>query len=167
MALPPLNVLSVKIPVSDLSVSRPWYAQVFGLREEMEWPDADGVVRGVAFAGLGQVTLALREHSEAAAATDGFGFVNVLVPHENDLPACAAHLDALTIAHTPVISGARGRLIGFHDPDGHELSFYAETHPEGVRADAVRGVRPVSSAAADTAPPRAPASDAATAEATQ
>ena len=167
MAIPPLNVLSVKIPVSDLSVSRPWYAQVFGLREEMEWPDADGVVRGVAFSGLGQVTLALREHPEAAAATDRFGFINVQVLHESDLAECAAHLDALTIAHTPVISGARGRLIGFHDPDGHELSFYAETHPEGVRADAVRGVRPVSSTAADTAPPRAPASDAATAEATQ
>jgi hypothetical protein len=118
----------------------------------MEWPDADGVVRGVAFSGLGQVTLALREHPEAAAATDRFGFVNVRVPHENDLPACAAHLDALTIAHTPVISAARGRLIGFHDPDGHELSFYAETHGEGVRADAVRGVRAASPGAPDSAP---------------
>src|SRR6478609_8856262 len=116
MALPPLDVLSVKIPVADLSVSRPWYARVFALREEMEWPDGDGVVRGVAFSGLGRVTLALREHAEAAAATDRFGFLNVRVPHEGDLAACAAHLDALAITHTPVISAARGRLIGFHDP---------------------------------------------------
>lgn len=141
MALPTLDVLSVKIPVADLAVSRPWYARVFELREEMEWPDADGVVRGVGFSGLGQVTLALREHRAAAAATDRFGFFNVRVPAEDDLAGCAAHLDALGIAHTPVISGARGRLIGFHDPDGHELSFYAETHHEGVRPDAVRTVR--------------------------
>lgn len=141
MSLPPLDVLSVKIPVSDLTASRAWYAQVFGLSEEMEWPDGEGVVRGVGFSGLGSVTLALREHPEAAAATDGFGFLNVKVPREEDLSDCAAHLDALGIRHTPVISAARGRLVGFHDPDGHELSFYAETHQTGVRADAVRTVR--------------------------
>jgi catechol 2,3-dioxygenase-like lactoylglutathione lyase family enzyme len=143
MSLPDLDVLSVKIPVGELAVSRPWYAAVFQLREDMEWPDADGVVRGVGFSGLGQVTLALREHPEAAAATNQFGFLNVRVPAEADLAHCAAHLDALGIPHTPVISAARGRLIGFHDPDGHELSFYAQTHDEGVRPDAVRTVHPV------------------------
>ena len=141
MTLPTLDVLSVKIPVSELGTSRAWYQQVFGLREEMEWPDADGVVRGVGFSGLGAVTLALREHPTAAAATDGFGFFNVRVPGEDYLESCATHLDGLGIRHTPVISGARGRLVGFHDPDGHELSFYAETHPDGVRSDAVRTVR--------------------------
>jgi catechol 2,3-dioxygenase-like lactoylglutathione lyase family enzyme len=143
MKLPSLDVLSVKVPVTDLAVSRAWYAAVFGLREEMEWPDDDGVVRGVGFSGLGSVTLALREHPAAAAATEGFGFLNVKVPDEEDLDDCAAHLDELGIRHTPVISAARGRLVGFHDPDGHELSFYAETHPDGVRSDAVRTVRAV------------------------
>jgi hypothetical protein len=90
----------------------------------------------------------------------------VQVPHEDDLPACAEHLDALAITHTPVISGARGRLIGFHDPDGHELSFYAETHLEGVRADAVRGVRSAGSCAPATAPFPTPVVDAAVDEAT-
>lgn len=152
MALPPLDVLSVKIPVSDLAASRPWYAIVFDLREEMEWPDDDGVVRGVAFSGLGNVTLALREHAEAAAATHRFGFLNVRVPQEVDLAQCAAHLDALGITHTPVISAARGRLIGFHDPDGHELSFYAETQHDGVRSDAVRLVRPATAPPPETGP---------------
>jgi len=62
-------------------------------------------------------------------------------PAEADLAQCSEHLDALGIPHTPVISAARGRLIGFHDPDGHELSFYAQTQHEGVRPDAVRTVR--------------------------
>jgi catechol 2,3-dioxygenase-like lactoylglutathione lyase family enzyme len=152
MTLPALDVLSVKIPVSNLAVSRTWYARVFGLREEMEWPDDDGVVRGVGFSGLGVVTLALREHAAAAAASEGFGFLNVRVPGENDLDACAAHLDALGVAHTPVISAARGRLVGFHDHDGHELSFYAETHHDGVRPDAIRSVRALAPGAAAPAP---------------
>lgn len=139
-ALPQLQVLSVKIPVADLSVSRKWYAEVFGLREAMEWPDEDGVVRGIAFEPLDTVTLALREHPGAAAATRDFGFVNIRVPAEPDLAACAGHLDSLGVWHTEVISGAQGRLIGFHDPDGHELSFYAAT-TAGVRADAVHAVR--------------------------
>jgi catechol 2,3-dioxygenase-like lactoylglutathione lyase family enzyme len=142
-ALPVLEVLSVKVPVSDLSTSRRWYADVFGLVEEMEWPDQDGVVRGVGLSGLGSMMLALREHPAAAAATRNFGFINVRVPGERDLDACAAQLDGLLIPHTSVISGARGRLIGFHDPDGHELSFYAETHAEGVRDDSVRAARAV------------------------
>jgi len=156
MTLPTLDVLSVKIPVSDLAVSRTWYAEVFGLREEMEWPDDDGVVRGVGLSGLGAVMLALREHAEAAAATHAFGFVNVRVPHENDLDDCAAHLDALGIRHTPVLSAARGRLVGFHDPDGHELSFYAETQESGVRPDAVRSVRAAGEPASGAAPASAP-----------
>ena len=86
--LPELQVMSVKIPVSDLAASRRWYADVFGLTEVMEWPDADGVVRGVALSGLGTVLLALREHPAAAAATHGFGFVNVQVPGEEDLSGC-------------------------------------------------------------------------------
>ncbi|HET9648894.1 MAG TPA: VOC family protein [Microlunatus sp.] len=139
--LPELQIMSVKIPVSDLAASRRWYADVFGLRVVMEWPDADGVVRGVALSGLGTVLLALREHPAAAAATHGFGFLNVQVPREEDLSECATHLDRLQISHTPVISGASGRLVGFHDLDGHELSFYAQTTTDGVREDAIRHVQ--------------------------
>lgn len=139
--LPVLRVLSVKVPVADLAVSRRWYADVFGLAEDLEWPDRDGIVRGIAFAPLAGVVLALREHPEAAAATRRFGFLNIGVLDERDLVECTAHLDRLGIKHTPEISGARGRLVGFHDPDGHELAFYVETEGDGVRDDALRTVR--------------------------
>jgi catechol 2,3-dioxygenase-like lactoylglutathione lyase family enzyme len=139
--LPRLEIYSVKIPVSDLPTARRWYADVLGVVEDMEWPDDDGIVRGVAFRALGGVTLSLREHPQAAAATRDFGFVNVRVPAEDDLPRCAAHLDRLGVWHTDVISGARGRLVGFHDLDGHQLSFYAETGSTGVREDSVHAVR--------------------------
>jgi Glyoxalase/Bleomycin resistance protein/Dioxygenase superfamily len=132
--------MSVKIPVSDMTVSRPWYSAVFDLTVELEWPDSDGVVRGVGFAPIGGVMIALREHPNAAAASRNFGFLNIAVPGEEDLAACAGHLDRLGVQHTPVINGATGRLIGFHDPDRHELSFYAQSGP-GARSDALRPVR--------------------------
>jgi catechol-2,3-dioxygenase len=141
--LPDLRVESIKLPVTDLRVSHAWFAEVFDLHETMEWADDDGVVRGVALAGLGELLLALREEPTAARATEGFGFLNVGVPHEADLAGCAEHLDTLGISHTEVITGAQGRLIGFHDPDGRELSFYAVTDRGGVRSDAMRPVRAV------------------------
>ena len=141
--LPALHVVSIKIPVTDLSVSRAWFAKVFHLAEVMEWADDDGVVRGVAMAGLQGVLLALREDPALAAASSTFGFVNIGVPEESDLPGCAAHLDELGVSHTEVITGAQGRLVGFHDPDGRELSFYAVTDRGAVRTDALRPVRAV------------------------
>src|SRR6476661_8097286 len=92
--------------------------------------------------GLLSVKIPVREHPEAAAATKNFGFLNISVPREDDLAACAEHLDQLAIPHTPVINGATGRLIGFHDPDRHELSFYASSGT-GARSDALRRVRDV------------------------
>ena len=141
--LPELRVLSVKIPVSDLSASRTWYAEVLGLHEQMEWPDAQGIVRGVAMEGLGDVLLALREDAAAAVATRHFGFLNVAVPEEQDLVTCVEHLDRLGVRHTGTVAAATGVLVGFHDLDGHELSFYARTTAE-VRDDALRRVRATS-----------------------
>lgn len=129
-----------RCPEADLAASRRWYADVFVLREELEWPDEDGVVRGIAFERLAGVTLSLREHPDAAVATRDFGFINVGVPAERDLAVCAEHLDRLGVWHTDVISGARGRLVGFHDLDGHQLSFYVETTSTGVRQDSVHVV---------------------------
>ncbi len=145
LGLPALRVLSVKIPVSDLVQSRRWYASMFDLTVELEWPDPDGVVRGIGFTPIDGVMIALREHPEGAAATSTFGFLNIAVPGVADLEACAAHLDRLGITHTPVINGATGRLIGFHDPDRHELSFYAASG-SGARPDAWRRVRNARSA---------------------
>ena len=65
-----------------------------------------------------------------------------------------SRLDALGIHRAPVISAGRGRMIALHDPDGHELSSYAETHHDGVRPHAVRTVRSVGASRA--APTKTP-----------
>ncbi len=64
------GIFGVKFPVRDLAASRDWYEKVFGLTLEFEFPDDDGVVRGVAYSapGLGDVGVALRERPDIAAS---------------------------------------------------------------------------------------------------
>jgi len=72
-SLPSLHVVSIKIPVSDLAVSRRFYTDVFALREVLQWPDEDGMIRGVALAGAGDTLIALREDPAAASAVAANG----------------------------------------------------------------------------------------------
>ena len=62
------GIFGVKFPVRDLAASRTWYEQVFGLDLAYEFPDDDGVVRGVAYTapGLGDTAVALRERPDVA-----------------------------------------------------------------------------------------------------
>jgi catechol 2,3-dioxygenase-like lactoylglutathione lyase family enzyme len=116
----------VKIPVTDLTRARAWYERLFGFRASWEFPDADGVVRGVAgeMHGLGDVLVALRENPQAAAGCRGFDPIGFAVQDRADLEAWAAHLDTLGIRHSPVIEASIGWLLVFNDPDGLELHVY-------------------------------------------
>ena len=68
----------VKLPVTDLQRSLSWYQQVFDVAPWFEFPDADGVVRGVLFTvpGLIDSGLALRENAEVAHGIAGFDPLN-------------------------------------------------------------------------------------------
>ena len=116
----------VKIPVTDLARSRPWYERVFGLRVTMEFPEADGAVRGIAgeVPGLGDVLLTLRENLPAAKGCAGFDPVSFAVAGRNDIDTWVSHLDRLAIGHSPVIEASVGWLLVFNDPDGLELHLY-------------------------------------------
>ncbi|MFC0545668.1 VOC family protein [Kutzneria chonburiensis] len=117
----------VKFPVSDLAASRAWYEQVFGFEVTMEFPDEQGVVRGLAgFApGLGDVGLALRENPAAAAGIQGFDPVSFGIADKAAAEQWAAHLDTLGIDHSPVIDATIGWILVFHDPDGTEIHLYS------------------------------------------
>jgi catechol 2,3-dioxygenase-like lactoylglutathione lyase family enzyme len=53
------GIFALKLPVRNLAASRCWYEAVFGLELEFEFPDDDGVVRGVVYSvpGLGDTGL--------------------------------------------------------------------------------------------------------------
>ena len=107
------GVHHVKLPVSDLTRSRGWYESVLGVRPWLEFPDGNGVIRGVAYHPLGTLTLCLREDPPRASAFAGF--------------------DPLGIPHGPVTTATLGWLLSTTDPDGVDLRFYtAEHHPPGA-----------------------------------
>ena len=119
------GIFGVKFPVRDLAVSRAWYEQVFGLDLAYEFPDDDGVVRGVAYTapGLGDTAVALRERPDVAGLS-GFDPVIFAVDDRAAVDAWAAHLDALSVANQ-VVEATIGWMVLFHDPDGLEFHLYS------------------------------------------
>jgi catechol 2,3-dioxygenase-like lactoylglutathione lyase family enzyme len=116
----------VKLPVSDLARSREWYERVLGYTVEREFPDDDGVVRGVGgrLPGAG-VPVALRQNAQAAAGNAGFDPVSFAIADRGAAQAWADRLDELGVAHSPVIDATIGWLLVFHDPDGTEIHLYS------------------------------------------
>ncbi|WP_199435522.1 VOC family protein [Qaidamihabitans albus] len=128
MTRPPLaGVHHVKIPVTDLPRSVSWYERVFGFRTTFEFPDDDGVVRGVGgkVPGFGDTLVAFRENPAAAQGCKGFDPFGFAVRDRADIEAWAQYLDRLKIPRSPVIDASVGWLLVFNDPDGLELHLYS------------------------------------------
>lgn len=120
------GVRHIKIWVSDLERSRAWYEQVFGLELSLTFEDEDGVVRGLGFTVPGAgFELALRQDPGRAAALDDADPFALATTREA-LDDWVAHLDALGIRHSPIVTASRGYAMGFRDPDGMQIRLYAD-----------------------------------------
>ena len=117
----------VKLPVSDVDRSRQWYQRTLGLTTDIEFIE-DGVLQGVALAGSGSSSIALRHDPVRAAALSGFDTLALAVPSRDEIPRWQARLDELGEPHGGVVTGHRGGsvLVGLHDPDGIEIRLYAD-----------------------------------------
>jgi len=124
--LPVSGLHHLKLPVLDLARSRAWYERVLGLTAKLEFADADGTVRGVSFAPLAGLRLALREDPERARALAGFDPLALAVRTRADLDTAVAGLDERGVPHGPVIAASKGWLVGVDDPDGRQLRFYTD-----------------------------------------
>jgi len=91
----------VKLPVSDLARSREWYERVLGFTVEREFPDDDGVVRGVGgrLPGAG-VPVALRQNAQAAAGNAGFDPVSFAIADRVSAEEWTAHFDAVPLDYS-------------------------------------------------------------------
>lgn len=122
------GIYTVKLPVRNLARSRAWYEEVFGFQAELEFPDDDGVVRGVAgtMAGCEQTWFALRESPSHASGVAGFNLLNLAVADKANLEAWVGRLDDLGVDHSPIIDATVGWLVVLNDPDGIELHLYSQ-----------------------------------------
>ncbi|MFC5952127.1 VOC family protein [Pseudonocardia lutea] len=120
------GVRVVKLPVADLPKSVDWYRRVYGFAPTYEFPDEEGVVRGVAgdLPGCGYTGLALRENPEAR----GIAGLEVMfgVRDRAALEGWVAHLDEQGAEHSPIIEATLGWLVVVYDPDGHEHHLYTD-----------------------------------------
>jgi catechol-2,3-dioxygenase len=125
-SIPTLVALrNVKVPVTDVQAATAWYGKVFGFVPTIEFPDADGVVRGVhgEIPGIGAV-LALREDPDAARGLGVFAIANFSVADRSSLQTWVDHLDHLGVEHGPIIDTPRLSILVIHNPDGQEIHLY-------------------------------------------
>ncbi|HEX5495731.1 MAG TPA: VOC family protein [Mycobacteriales bacterium] len=115
----------VKIPVSDLTRSIAWYGRVLDLRVAIRFVES-GVLRGVAIRDpAGTLMLALREDADRATRLAGFDPLALGVSTLAELGSWASRLDGLGVAHSGIVEGSAGWLIGgLTDPDGMEVRLY-------------------------------------------
>ena len=86
-----LGLHHIKIPVSDLPISRSWYERVFDLEPFMEFrDDEDGVVRGVSYRAKRELTFSLRENPRAARGMAGFDPFAIMLRGRPDIEHWAA-----------------------------------------------------------------------------
>ena len=120
-----LGLHHVKIPVSDLRVSREWYERVFELETLTEFrDDEDGVVRGVVYRAKGDLVLSLRENKAAAKGVAGFDPFAIMLRGRADLDVWEQRLESLGVEHEPIVEATIGYIMAFDDPDGLQLRFY-------------------------------------------
>jgi catechol 2,3-dioxygenase-like lactoylglutathione lyase family enzyme len=121
----------VKFPVRDLARSREWYERVLGLVVTHEFPDDDGVVRGVAGA-IDGVPVALRVREKAAEGLAGFDPVCFSIADRAAAEAWIARLDELGVEHAPLFEATTGWMVRLNDPDGIEIRLYSLSTDDGV-----------------------------------
>jgi catechol 2,3-dioxygenase-like lactoylglutathione lyase family enzyme len=122
----------VKLQVRDVPRSADWYSRVLGLTVVHRWVE-DGVVCGAALRVPGtNVELGMRV-VDAGRESSFFGFdpIAFAVAGRAELEAWACHLDALGVAHGPIIEGSVGSLMVVPDPDGIELKLYTGRRADG------------------------------------
>jgi catechol 2,3-dioxygenase-like lactoylglutathione lyase family enzyme len=118
----------VRLPVSEVLVSRHWYVDILGfwpllVEEEEEEEDR---VTGMALAHPSGVVIGLREEPERARALRGFVPVALSVP---DVGAWVDYLDGRAVPHEPLVDGHLGQYLQIPDPDGIIIELHTLHQP--------------------------------------
>jgi catechol 2,3-dioxygenase-like lactoylglutathione lyase family enzyme len=130
------GIYHLKFAVADLERSARFYETVFGAKwlTELDHFTPQGVLFAIIldFPGLG-TQLQLKLDPAAAAAQRGTNPVAFLVDTLAQLHSYVRELDALKVAHSPVLNGLIQWLVVIEDPDLRQLRIYCrELHGSEV-----------------------------------
>ena len=124
---PPLT--HVALTVRDLSVSVPWYRELFGVEPVLD-EDTDPDFHHTVFL-IGGTLIGLHQH-ETPAPPNAFSEYQVGLDHvafgcanRAELESWAQRLQELGIEHEGIKDATYGSGVSFRDPDGIPLEFFA------------------------------------------
>jgi glyoxylase I family protein len=123
------SITHVALTVRDLSVSVPWYEELFDADPVLD-EDTDPDLHHTVFM-LGNTLIGLHQHKQAAPA-EQFSEFRVGLDHvafgcadRAELEKWTRRLDELGIDHGGIKDAAYGSGVSFRDPDGIALEFFA------------------------------------------
>jgi catechol 2,3-dioxygenase-like lactoylglutathione lyase family enzyme len=118
----------VRLPVSDVTASTNWYAEVLGLPTLLLEEEENEVVGAVLSVGDGP-GVGLHRDPLRAVALAGFCAVAITVATSETLSEWNAWLDLIEAVHTGIIDGPVGRYIDVSDPDGLIIQLHTPERP--------------------------------------
>ncbi|HMC68145.1 MAG TPA: VOC family protein [Mycobacteriales bacterium] len=119
----------VAVTVKDLSVSRPWYQQLFGSDPVMD--EDTGAFHHVVWLTGNGTLIGIHQHPKLES-DDAFSEFRPGLDHisfhcatRGDLEAWEKRLDELGVKHGGVVDAPYGSGLSFRDPDNIALEFFA------------------------------------------
>lgn len=119
----------IALTVSDLSVSGPWYRELFG--GQQLFAGNDGVSEVELYMVPDNLLLGLRQHGSTAGG-DRFAYDRVGLDHlglhvadRAELEKWEAKLNEMGVESSGIVESAYGMHVNFKDPDGIALEFFA------------------------------------------
>jgi len=125
-----VNVHHVRLPVSDVLVSRDWYIDTLGFQPLLVEEDESGVI-GIAIQHPCGVVIGL--HRDAARASALRGFVAVAFG-VTDLGAWVKFLRSRKVSYAPPTDTHLGHSLRLADPDGIVVELHTNRQPSAADA---------------------------------
>jgi catechol 2,3-dioxygenase-like lactoylglutathione lyase family enzyme len=123
----------VRLPVTDVLISRDWYADVLGFEPVLDHEEEDRVVGAVLQHPSGFV-IGLHVQPAQAKMLAGFVVISLCAGSKFELEQCGRRLDEANVEHSHLQAGNLGWYIDIPDPDGILAELHTSEQPAADEA---------------------------------
>ncbi|KAI0811667.1 Glyoxalase/Bleomycin resistance protein/Dihydroxybiphenyl dioxygenase [Xylaria sp. FL0064] len=122
----PLMIHHLKIPASDLTKTYGFYTKIlpFQAIPSLNHYTTSGELYGAIFSNGADLFVEIRQDAQQAAVQRGFDPITWGVPTRKDLKEWAAWLSSQGVNHSRILTGVKGWVLCFEDPDGKFIRLY-------------------------------------------